>query len=155
MEDDLSDRQPSHTYAADAITMIDTEKDSSQAYSVESHQTSQPSDTTDISDDSPYNLDTSISQGTGDVSHEFDSAEGSTEETLTEAVTLSQSYLFRQGVGVTKCINSGLFELGILDKIPFPVPSYTILYELLCDQSKSFQDLMTKMWHRPPGKLFL
>ena len=123
---------------------------SEQTLSVDAFLTEQASDTTDKED----NLQNIHVTETTEKSQDELTDPAPTETDVVDStdmvkdVTLSQSYLFRQGVGIAKSVNANIFNLAIPNTTPLDVSTNTTVYLSVCDEAKSFPDLLAKMVNR-------
>ena len=83
--------------------------------SVDALLTEQPSITTDKEDDLPDNDSTETTEESQDELTNPAPTEGDVADSkdMVEDVTLSKSYLFRQGVSIAKMVNANIFNLSI------------------------------------------
>ena len=124
-----------------------TKELSEQTLSVDALLTKQASDTTHKEDNLP---DIHVAETTKESQDELidpvpAEADAADSTDMVEDVTLSQSYLFRQGVGIVKSVIANIFNLAIPDTAPLEMSTNTTVYMSLCNEAKSFPDLFPKL----------
>ena len=68
-------------------------------------------------------------------------------DTTGEPITMSQEYLYKHNIGTTRAVNAELFKLSLSEPLPFYVKTNVELYKMLCNTSKSYQHLVTRVVH--------
>ena len=108
------------------------------------------------------NLDGLQTEGNGDqpnqdlnLTSEPEGTETLDEADVVEKTTLSQSYLFRQGIGIAKCLNAQIINLSIPDNTPIKLSANTPIYLELCNLANSFPDLLSRVLHQAITPLLL
>ena len=62
-----------------------------------------------------------------------------------ELVTMSQEYLYKHNIGVTRALNANLFKISVSEPPPLHIKTNIELYKQLCNTSKSYQHLITRV----------
>ena len=151
MEDELPSCNPTETTEIPDPTSSESDvTDISQVFSTNTLLAKQSRDSADKTDDLSNNINPQANKESEDAVPDLTSAEDADTDTTpaVEDTTLSQSYLFRQGVGIAKSINANIFNLTIPDTIPLDMSPNTTVYMSLCEEAKSFTDLIAKVVNR-------